>query len=72
MRILQFPSFADTYQRSRQDTATKLIHTFRIFKNYTKISKDEKNNILRKYFNDIRQIDDFMDYLVKYLSIDNV
>ena len=42
------------------------------FKNYTKISKDEKSNILRKYFSEIRQIDDFIDYLVKYLSIDNV
>ena len=51
---------------------TKFYSILLDFKNYTKISKDEKNNILRKYFNDIRQIDDFMDYLVKYLSIDNV
>ena len=51
---------------------TKFYSILLDFKNYTKISKDEKNNILRKYFNNIRQIDDFMDYLVKYLSIDNV
>ncbi len=51
---------------------TKFYSILLDFKNYTKISKDEKSNILKKYFNDIRQIDDFMDYLVKYLSIDNV
>ncbi len=51
---------------------TKFYSILFDFKNYTKISKDEKSNILRKYFSDIRQIDDFMDYLVKYLSIDNV
>ena len=50
---------------------TKFYSILLDFKNYTKISKDEKSNILKKYFNDIRQIDDFMDYLVKYLSIDN-
>ena len=51
---------------------TKFYSILLDFKNYTKISKDEKSNILKKYFNDIRQIDYFMDYLVKYLSIDNV
>ena len=51
---------------------TKFYSILLDFKNYTKISKDEKFNILRKYFNDIRQIDDFADYLIKYLSIDNV
>ncbi len=51
---------------------TKFYSILLDFKNYTKISKDEKFNILRKYFNDIRQIDDFTDYLIKYLSIDNV
>ena len=39
---------------------TKFYSILLDFKNYTKISKDEKINILRKYFNDIRQIDDFM------------
>ncbi len=51
---------------------TKFYSILLDFKNYTKISKNEKINILRKYFNDIRQIDDFTDYLVEYLSIDNV
>lgn len=51
---------------------TKFYSILIDFKNYTKISKDEKSNILRKYFSEIRQIDDFIDYLVKYLSIDNV
>ena len=51
---------------------TKFYSILIDFKNYTKISKNEKSNILRKYFSEIRQIDDFIDYLVKYLSIDNV
>ena len=51
---------------------TKFYSILIDFKNYTKISKDEKSNILRKYFGEIRQIDDFIDYLIKYLSIDNV
>ena len=51
---------------------TKFYSILLDFKNFTKISKDEKCNILGKYFNDIRQIDDFTDYLIKYLSIDNV
>ena len=51
---------------------TKFYSILVDFKNYYKISKDEKSNILRKYFTEIRQIDDFTDYLIKYLSIDNV
>ena len=37
-----------------------------------KFQRMKNANILRKYFKDIRQIDDFIDYLIKYLSIDNV
>jgi len=51
---------------------TKFYSILLDFKNYTHISKDEKSNILRKYFTDIRKIDDFNAYLIKYLSIDNV
>ena len=51
---------------------TKFYSILLDFKNFTKISKDEKCKILRKYFNVIRKIDDFTDYLIKYLSIDNV
>ena len=51
---------------------TKFYSILVDFKNYTIISKNEKSNILRKYFTDIRKIDDFSDYLIKYLSIDNV
>ena len=51
---------------------TKFYSILLDFKNFTKISKDEKCNILIKYFKDIRKIDDFTDYLIKYLSIDNV
>tara|TARA_B100000614_G_scaffold246501_1_gene252605 strand:- start:158 stop:571 length:414 start_codon:yes stop_codon:yes gene_type:complete len=51
---------------------TKFYSILVDFKNYKLISKDEKSDILRKYFTDIRKIDDFSDYLIKYLSIDNV
>ena len=51
---------------------TKFYSILLDFKNFTEVSQDKKNNILRKYFDEIRQIDDFNDYLVKYLSIDNV
>jgi len=51
---------------------TKFYSILVDFKNYTIISKDKKSDILRKYFTDIRKIDDFSDYLIKYLSIDNV
>ena len=51
---------------------TKFYSILVDFKNYKIISKDEKMDILRKYFTDIRKIDDFSDYLIKYLSIDNV
>ena len=51
---------------------TKFYSILLDFKNFAKISKDEKCNILIKYFKDIRKIDDFIDYLIKYLSIDNV
>ena len=51
---------------------TKFYSIMLDFKNYAQISKDERSNILRKYFTKIRQIDGFNDYLIKYLSIDNV
>ncbi len=51
---------------------TKFYSILIDFKDYYKISKDERSGILRKYFTEIRQIDDFSDYLIKYLSIDNV
>ena len=51
---------------------TKFYSILVDFKNFTKISKDENSNILRKYFTNIRKIDDFTDYLIKYLSIDYV
>ena len=51
---------------------TKFYSILVDFKDYYKVSKDEKSSILRKYFPNIRQIDDFSDYLIKYLSIDNV
>ena len=51
---------------------TKFYSILLDFENYTKLCKDEKCSILRKYFPNIRQIDDFIDYLIKYLSIDNV
>ncbi len=51
---------------------TKFYSILLDFENYTKLSKDKKCSVLRKYFPHIRQIDDFMDYLIKYLSIDNV
>ena len=51
---------------------TKFYSILVDFKNFTKSSKDENSNILRKYFTNIRKIDDFTDYLIKYLSIDYV
>ncbi len=51
---------------------TKFYSILVDFKDYYKVSKDERSSILRKYFTEIRQIDDFSDYLIKYLSIDNV
>ena len=51
---------------------TKFYSILIDFKNFTQISEDERSNILRKYFIKIRQIDDFTNYLIKYLSIDNV
>ena len=51
---------------------TKFYSILLDFKNYTKISKDEKLDILIKYFANIRKVDDFSDYLISYLSIDNV
>ena len=51
---------------------TKFYSILLDFKNFTKISNEEKSNLLKKYFKHIRQIDDFNEYLIKYLSIDNV
>ena len=51
---------------------TKFYSILIDFKNYKK-PKDNKNySIIRKYFKDVRKIDDFSDFLVNYLSIDNV
>tara|TARA_B100001057_G_scaffold189096_1_gene189898 strand:- start:452 stop:865 length:414 start_codon:yes stop_codon:yes gene_type:complete len=51
---------------------TKFYSILLDFKDYSKKTNNEKSNILRKYFADVRKIDDFSDYLINYLSIDNV
>ena len=51
---------------------TKFYSILIDFKNYQKISEEEKYDILRKYFTDIRKIEDLSVYIIDYLSIDNV
>ena len=51
---------------------TKFYSILVDFKNFIKISDFEKHDILRKYFKDVRKIDDFCEFLGNYLSIDYV
>ena len=51
---------------------TKFYSILLDFKDYSKKTNNEKLNILRKYFAEVRKIDDFSVYLINYLSIDNV
>ena len=51
---------------------TKFYSILLDFKDYSKKTNNDKSNILRKYFVEVRKIDDFSVYLINYLSIDNV
>ena len=51
---------------------TKFYSILVDFKNFIKIPDFEKHDILRKYFKDVRKIDDFCEFLGNYLSIDYV
>ena len=51
---------------------TKFYSILIDFKNYKKPKYKKNYSIIRKYFKDVRKIDDFSDFLVNYLSIDNV
>lgn len=50
---------------------TKFYSILVDFKNFSALSEINKNNILLKYFTDIRKIKGFSDLLTNYLSIDN-
>ncbi len=50
---------------------TKFYSILVDFKNFSALSEINKNNILLKYFTDIRKIKGFSDLLTNYLYIDN-
>ena len=51
---------------------TKFYSILLDFKNFIQISESTRHIIIRKYFKDIRKIDDFCEFLINYLSIDYV
>lgn len=51
---------------------TKFYSILVDFKNFTEKSNNHKTDILLKYFSDIKQKDQFIEFLDTYFAIDNV